>query len=486
MEEALQNKSRIDKETDESAKNTLVEQGHILNDWFVFRDERHFGPMSTKQVRYLLSKKMISSDHFIWRPGFTGWAAIGEVESFRSYGEEEIDYLSDDDFSKKAMLSGIDRIGWEKNEINFIDQKNSNAYELEKIRLSKRMRKASGESYFLNRLNNMFGLFGPDFKHGQALIGALAMVFLVGGVITANNVDADTKLEGFSSAVQERLIKISEQTDSMTNVSYAMFDKISPSGDPILVSATNLPVGSRVLIEVVGKPETLLGAYRFNKKFEMNLESKIFQTLPIRESSGKFVPPGTYTIFAKCLSCDDAGRNIFAKDFTFGVKEQAGYAAALSKFHNETRQNARLELIELGDLAGNLNQQFIVTGQKFARGVTGKQVVRWERFSAGWLLNQRKLIDLFEQMEPAEFQANLYYLPLYNAYNNVVQDLFELHLLQDQLIKTDLADQGQIVEESKLTQKIKVELASLKSSLDLMNVNYNKTNGLPATTGLKL
>ena len=26
----------------------LVEQGHILQDWFVFRDSRHFGPLSTQ------------------------------------------------------------------------------------------------------------------------------------------------------------------------------------------------------------------------------------------------------------------------------------------------------------------------------------------------------------------------------------------------------------------------------------------------------
>ena len=108
------------------------------------------------------------------------------------------------------------------------------------------------------------------------------------------------------------------------------------------------------------------------------------------------------------------------------------------------------------------------------------------KISAGWLLNQRKLIDLFEQMEASDFQDKLYYLPLYNAYNIVVKDLFELHILQDELIKTELSDQAQIVEESKLSQKIKVELASLKSSLDLMNVNFNKTNGLPEKTGLKL
>jgi hypothetical protein len=490
MEEALQNNSKSKEKTgnspDSSLKNSVIEQGHILNDWFVFREERHFGPMSTKQVRYLLSKKMVASGHFIWRPGFTGWTQIGEVESFRSYGKEEIDNLTDDDFSKKAMLSGIDRIGWEKNEIDFIDKKNSNAYELEQIRMTRTSRGVSSEPGFMEKVNNFFGAFGPDFRYGQAVVGFLAVAFLFGGIVTANRSETNTTLEGFSSAIQERLTAISAKAETVRNPSFVMFEKTSSSGDPILVSSTNLPLGSRVLIDVVGKPETLLGAYRFNQKFEMNLDSKIFSTNPIREASGKFIPPGTYTVFAKCLSCSETDRNLFAKDFTFGITDRVAYTAGLAKFHTEARQNARLELLELGDLSGNLTGQFSKTGQMFARAVTGKEITRWERFSAGWLLNQRKLIDLFEQMEKAEFQNKLYYLPLYNAYNSVVKDIFELHILQDELIKTDLADQGQIVEESKLSQKIKGELASLKSSLDLMNVNFNKTNGLPGKTGLNL
>jgi len=478
MEEALQNKSKKNEET----KNSIVEQGHILNDWFIFRDERHFGPMSTKQVRYLLSKKMVSSDHFIWRPGFTGWTPIGGVESFRSYGRDEIDVLSDDDFSKKAMLSGIDRIGWEKNEIDFIDKRNANAYELEKVRFAKTTRAPK----FMEKLNNLYGVFGSDFKYGQAVIGFVAFACLFGGLVTANKTQKITMLEGFSSAVQERLVAISEQPDSTRNPRFVSFEKSASTGDPILISATNLPLGSRVLIDITGKSETLLGSYRFNQKFEMDLDSKIFSTPTLRQASGKFIPAGTYSVVAKCLSCEEVNQKLFAKDFTFGVKDRGVYSAALTKFHSETRQNARLELIELGDLSGNLNQQFENTTQRFARAVVGKEIPRWERFSASWLLNQRKLIDLFEQMETPEFQEKLYYLSLYNAYDSVVKDIFELHILQDELIKTDLSEQSQIVAESKLSQKIKVELAALKSSLNLMNVNYNKTNGLPEKSGLKL
>ena len=380
MEEALQNKLEKNEKIENTVETSIVEHGHILNDWFIFREERHFGPMSTKQVRYLLSKKMIASSHFIWRPGFTGWTAIGQVESFRSYGRDEIDNLTDDDFSKRAMLGGIDRIGWEKNEIDFIDKKNSNAYELEQVRMTRAYRNVLSEPLFMEKLNNFFGLFGSDFRYGQALVGFLAVAFLFAGIVTANRVDTSSTLAGFSTAIQERLTTISEKTETIRNPSFAMFEKASASGDPILVSATNLPLGTRVLIDVIGKPDTLMGAYRFNQKFEMNIDSKIFSTDPIREASGKFIPAGTYTVFAKCLSCGEADRNLFAKEFTFGMKDRDAYTAGLAKFHEETRQNARLELMELGDLSGNLNQQFAITSQRFARAVTGRDVSRWERF----------------------------------------------------------------------------------------------------------
>ena len=486
MEEASQDKIREKAKTDQPIDQSIIEQGHVLNDWFVFRNERHFGPMSTKQVRYLLSKKLIANTHHIWRPGFTGWTPMCEVESFRSYGKSSVDFMNDDDFSSRALLSGIDRITAERNQIDFIDKTKSNAYSLEQIRLSRASRGLSPQAELIEKVDNLFGVFGERFRSGKIVLAGLAVLFLIGGILSANSTKPNVLLSEMSSAVKERMITVSNKAESITNPSMEIFKQKNNSGDPVLITATNLPIGARLQFEIVGEPSTLLGAYRFDQKIELNVESKIFKTPSIRQDSGKFLPPGKYNVLATCLSCGAEKKTIYSKQFTFGITNSGEYEKSLAKFHEETRQNAKLELIELGDLSENLNQQFSNTTKRFSRAVSNQKIVSWERFSATWLMNQRKLIDLFDQMNSKSFKADLYYLGLYEAYNNIIAKIFELHILQDGILKGNSVRKNQILEESKMASQIKLELVSLKSQLDLMNVNFNRTNGLPEKTGLNL
>ncbi len=464
--------------SDEPVDNEVVEQGHVLKDWFIFRDERHFGPLSSKQVRRFLSKRMISTDHHIWRPGFTGWKFIKDIEAFRSHGKikSKIRDLSDDDFCYKASLDKLDRISMQAGELDFVEQPDKEE-EAEPTRFMAAVKKVGGVVGFSSESSNSSRLIFTSFL----------FTCLVGIMIFLNKDQSYDFLKDFSPDIQDKLMKVSSLKESTINPEFVVFEKEYNVSDPVLVSSTNLPVGSKIRIEVTGEEETLLGSYRFKKTTEMRLKSKIFVSDSIREETGKFIAPGSYTVTANCLSCGSKEKEIYKSSFLFGVKDQILYQKELKRFHLETRQAAQLELSELKDLSRTLDKQYQTTVNQFVLSSAKRSAKQWDKFSTFWLANQKKFIDLFEQMNSSKFMTNLFYLEMYTAFDHLILQLFELHLLQDGIISSsteNISESSKSV--SNLSQEISVKLSTISSQLELMEMNFSKSSGLPSKEGLKL
>lgn len=74
--------------------------------WFVFRDQRHFGPFTTNSVLIFLRRGFISKKHYVWKAGQTAWQPIGTLEVFNIPIAEEALAITDAEF---VQLSGIER-----------------------------------------------------------------------------------------------------------------------------------------------------------------------------------------------------------------------------------------------------------------------------------------------------------------------------------------------------------------------------------------
>lgn len=464
--------------SDVPVDNSVVEQGHVLKDWFIFRDERHFGPLSSKEVRRFLSKKMISSNHHIWRPGFTGWKAIKDIEAFRSHGKAVIRDMNDDDFSFKAGLNQIDRISLEAGELDFVERERKKQEEEEELSFFMTAIKSIGE---------VTGFSNESRSSSRLIFTSFLFTALIGFIIFFNRSQKYEFLNELPTEIKEKLIQVSKLKETNKNPEFIIFEKEYNASDPILISSTNLPVGSRIQISITGDEATLLGTYRFKKTEEVRLKSKIFMTDSIREESGKYIAPGSYTITVDCLSCGTKDKEIYKSSFLFGIKDQMLYQRELKRFHLETRQAAQLELSELKDLGRTLEQQYQVSVNQFVSSSSKRNTREWNKFSTVWLANQKKFIDLFEQMNSDKFMKELYYLEFYAAYDHLILQIFELHLLQDGIVMSsseNVAESSQNL--SKLSQEISLSLATLESQLNLMEINFSKSNGLPLKEGLKL
>ena len=463
--EELNSKDTQSKADTQQIDNSVIEQGHILGDWFIFRDQRHFGPLTSRQVQRFLAKKLISTKHYLWRPGCTGWVKIEAMEAFRPYGVDSIKTITDSEFSKLAKIDEIDKIAKLNKELDF--EEGSSDAEIE-----------TGLSSFFSGVFD----FHSKRKNYPLMVFSIAVLLLVvGAQFIMSQQSKYPYLESVTADVKLRLINISQSVESVVDPKFSLFQKVKNSVEPEYIGATNLPVGSEIKIQITGKPDTLVGSYRFNKTIKKRINSKIFKTEAIREASGKYLSPGQYSVVATCLSCEKLNHVLFEGDFSAGITDQIVYKRELKSFHRETRQKAQIELNELKDLSRSLSKQYRTTVSKYVFYSSKSMEQKWAKFSTRWLGNQNKFVDLFAQMKSQTFMDKLFYLPLYQGYGDIVLKIFELHMLQDSSIQNStLSGETSSQNISELAQQVSVQLAKIDADIKMMEKNLTSSTGLPS------
>jgi hypothetical protein len=466
-----------------------IELGHDLGDWFIFRETRHFGPLTTKQVNQYLLSRLISTNHHIWRPGFESWLSIKSIESFRAFGHPEIDFITDNDFSFQAQLGPIDRIKFQENEISF--QENAG---LKILQINVKNEVSEKLDTIKTKLAGLYNsaLTGLGVKEEQRYLYNLGLssVFIIGfmalSAIIFNSNGEDSFVNKLPKEIRNKIYANAKIPETTKNPSLVIFEKDTKLKDPVFVGSINLPLGSKIKIDVKGISKTLVGSYRFSKSMELTLHSQFFQTEPIRGVSGQYLSPGKYTVEVTCLSCDKENYLITKSEYSFGIQNIESYSKDLKDFHLKSRESANLELEELSELSDTLQDQYQGSMSIYNRSINLKSISAWNKYSAGWLSNQKKIVDLFEQIQSEEFKSKLYYLSLYEAYGDLMRMIFELHILQDKYLsgkEKNLNLAGKILD---MSQGIKLKSSYLKSQTELMILNFNKSKGLPSKDGLNL
>ncbi len=462
----------------------LVEQGHILGDWFIFRESRHFGPLSSQQVRGYLTSSLLSTDHYIWRPGFNGWKPINEIEGFKSYGSASIDVYSDEEFSYKGKLNHIDRIGKEVSALDFSEgEKPMTRAEVE---ASIRDKEKALTGFNLGTIKRYFGIDTGYLNFGR-IMSSLIIVAVIGAVVFKNIQNQDMNaLHGLSKEVSKVLLEASAGSDNIRNPIFKAFEKAEGAPDPILVFGTDLPVGVHLIIDVTGITGTLVGAYRFNQMSKLEMKEKIFKTDPIRQASGKFIPPGIYSVKVTCVDCLEKNKLVYDKTHEFGIKDKVLYQRNLSSYQAETRENIGLELDELDDLSFAIFSQYKDSANMFMDFSKRKNPNGWHKFSADWLVKQKKLIDLFSEVKTEKFQSSVYFIDFYKAFEKVVTKVFELHLLQDSTLMTGRGLGRNSKKMDELVKEANEDLSSIKAKLQISRIDFNRNKGLPKIPDLDI
>jgi hypothetical protein len=72
--------SKVLRLTKESAASTATVSAEPI--WFVIRDKKKFGPFSAADIVAQLQRKQLDGTAYVWRPGFSTWQKMSQVEEF--------------------------------------------------------------------------------------------------------------------------------------------------------------------------------------------------------------------------------------------------------------------------------------------------------------------------------------------------------------------------------------------------------------------
>ncbi|MCB0389706.1 MAG: DUF4339 domain-containing protein [Bdellovibrionales bacterium] len=430
---------------------------------FIYRTNKHYGPLCFDEIKDLISQGLISTRHYFWQPGMNEWTKIGEIESFRAYANIADKDLTDDEFESKLRL-----------DLRFINR--NKPIFLEDIKVEN-INKALNNNVESNSTDVSEPLSTPwwkllfeEFKANRNFqIGsALLFVFII-AVSLFGSKKPSYSFPELNSKDMKYLESAPGKSLLFSGPKLHLLLKSSGSARPIIFIGTNIEVGETLLLKLTGIPETLIGAHTVNFQIKKQLTDNIIKVEELFLTNGKPLPQGEYKIDVSCISCTFDKKNIFSNQMFNGVSPQdVNYLSQLNVYHAELRESANTELIELTQIIEALESQLksAITNYRKLYGY------RWTQYSKEWMGLQKPIMDAFQELDNPEFFNKLYYNQLYMNMREIGQRLVELNQYQNSEDKKNdvIKDYYKAIEE---------KISSTRKKLDHMKSQFINSSGMP-------
>lgn len=437
-------KNLDDKHINTAKISLLIDEGRNLNDWYIFRDKRHFGPFSYEKVTNFLEMGLINNNHQIWRPGFGGWVAISNIDeiscyAFNDLNEDSLISVSDEDFEneiKKEMKESL-------------------------------FFKETNDSVKVMELPALETLELKKHKKINKQLSAILLFFILGGVsfflFTNDTLDSYKNLNSYQKT---KLDNISQASYDPFDIRFQGYLSVIDQGDPVFVFASNLKKGTLVSYSLISVDDTLVGRHRLSIRDTVT-SGDIFESKPLRMENGQFIPSGSYYLNVSCSTCDE--KNILQKKIKYHPSGEAKYLANLEAYKKSILENKKLEISELENVITQIKEQLKKTTDSFSK-YKGKK--SWSGFSSNWLVAQTDLVNLFTQLEKPSMRDKIYYLNLYLNVQKLIKQTFEAHIMQSEFY--DMKSVAKKNYRMKINERLKKIDLNLKSvSNDLENENLS-------------
>ena len=323
----------------EFVKNTkLLEKGRDLKDWYIFRDEKHYGPFSYDDVSNFIKSDLIQMRHHIWRPGFDVWMRVEDLSELSCLQDSKAPRknLTDNDF--ESLFTEEIAV---TEDMDFDAPESPNAQQVDINTKNK------------NSLIVLSVIFSVAFS-------GLLYVFM-------NSKDDLYSFARLPDVQKSKLEIISESPiKGSADIRFQSYLSKMNTGDPVIVFSTNLPKDTEIEYNLKGVEGTLVGLHRYaDSKIAYVPSDKIFESKPLRRSTGEYIPAGVYSLFVSCTKCENEVS--FKDKIEYYPKGKIQYKKDINQFNESVRYNAKLELGELEQITTNVKQQFDETRKAFEK-----------------------------------------------------------------------------------------------------------------------
>lgn len=325
------------------------------------------------------------------------------------------------------------------------------------------------------------------FTVRNILVSGIAMMFIAGVMMLSIHrvrLDAYERLPDVSS-IENRELRATLNDSLVSHGAEASIAlSLSDPLAPFFYIATNLADGSRFEIHVDGIQDTLLDRLVVSVRAPVTVKDGIARSPQLRQDNGQPFPRGEYRIAVICTGCPSVqnGAMLARKTYFLGGTRDRDYDQRLKAFHEQLRQSAQNELIELRQLSDTLDGQLGDSVAQFTKIMAvlhrNKSVPwpgkTWPEFHPQWLQLQAQIDTLTQQWTPQDLQKNFFYHELYTATKQLSELIKNVHGEQTEYLmgkKEDLAREA----------KIELDGQTARSALQNLRTRVAAASKVPAT-----
>ena len=432
--------------------------------WYVFRNERHFGPFSIQWIQELLSLGVIHQDHHVWQPKLEEWKPIHSFENLRAYGHGvTLQKLSDNDF--ESILQAEDYKAekrFEVDALDFAEPETAPKAPTSDVVIKRPLTQVLEQA--LLKARQRLIEFREDHPRkalgaGVASVALMAWgIFIVATGIHLSGAEKNLidRLSTMDQAVVGEILSVKASDSGLQAGVFSTRDR----GEIVLV--TNLADQSPVELLIQGVQGTLVGYQRWNKT--LNLKADQYVTaIPAEILPAGKVPAGEYKVTVKAAG-------IASFHWRHTLENADAYREQLNQYNSAMNAQRVLEQDEIAQVHRKLQEHFDFTLGEFQklRRLRGKKKARvWKKHISNWQQDQARFDQVFASLSSEDFVNQLVYAKSYTTLSGISRDIASLQSLQETLIKSRKT--ASVAKSAKLAESIQGQLDGIRQKISQWN-----------------
>lgn len=354
--------------------------------WFVFSEDRHFGPYAENYLAVLLKRGAIGREAYLWSAGIEDWKPILQIEDFIIYhdflSEKSNPEILNPEPQRSSVTPAID--------FNFSTD----------LRFAETLAAIHERAQAKSKLESK-----PKTKFIIAGLIAATVAIIAAAVLTIEpNWKSQVRAHGADENAVSQLALAMKASEPRLALATSSDDPKSP----VLFLGSSFQDQRKITLKITGQPDTLVGRLWVAFEADITIQNGLGWTMPIRNQDGSYMPTGRYTVEFSCANCTQQEQQALANKPQFFIgTEGAQYQSALTLYHEKLKQKAADEIVELDEIANTLDDQ-INEFRLFMQRRLSKPKARaaqWALFRDEWGQMQKQFENFFTVFNPKNMKS---------------------------------------------------------------------------------
>jgi hypothetical protein len=500
--------------------------------WFVYIGDHHEGPLSDREVYQRKQQGQVNQDSYVWREGMADWVLLSQVTDLKQ-AIEAMTAAEPPPSAKPHLELAPEPVEEAPPEMEPLIHASPAA----EAKAAKALQAKTALKPSRRKQLAMKGLY---IFAGTVSVGISLIAFAFVGLVMASrssNIKIHTRIRPIIEKVSEKapyLRSAFRMTPTLSDVSSEDMADLenarvvgpelgvrigiglseSEPSRPAFYVSTNLPHRTKLDIQIIGDPETLLNRLQYNSQVTVTPQYGFGKSEAFLTENGQMLPKGDYQVYvyesaeqpemvksqleklATNRTPQIAGKDVpksakfvASRKFFLGGERDENYLTRLKSFHQAIKEKAEKEILEIKQYAETLNAQHSIVTGAFMKVFRSKKIAApqrsaWQSTADTWTKIAEQLDQTVQTWSKETLQNEFFYGSVFDAVKNAFFATRDLVKLESSFVAKPGDRKAFEIQHGKLLSESREALEILKRKVEIMSKAPKTASGLPTREGL--